>query len=133
MLDIGYILWLAINYFTDPSNKTAGLYDSFISFGLPYPELQFTALLAFYISILICGISLTMGSYKLVWLNYAQFPIRLLLVVPTLYPVFYLLSKAGINLSIILTLSLLLIMELSRIFIIYKWSHITSRSRATAQ
>lgn len=133
VLDIGYILWLATNYFTDPSNQTAGLYDSLVSFGLPYPELQFSALLAFYASILLCGISLTLNSYKLVWLNYAQFPIRVLLVAPTLYPVFYLLSKAGVELNIILSLSLLIGMELGRIYIIYKWSHITSRSRATAQ
>ena len=133
VLDIGYVLWLATNYFPDQSNQTAGLYDSLVSFGLPYPELQFLALLAFYASILICGISLTINSYKLVWLNYAQFPIRVLLVAPTLYPVFYLLSKAGIELSIIISLSLLIITESGRIFIIYKWSHITSRSRATAQ
>ena len=88
-LDIGYIAWIVFNSFTSEQGRLSMLWDSLVAFGLPLPELQFGAIILFYASILICGFALVFRRKQLAWLNYVQFPVRLLLVVPTLYPVFF--------------------------------------------
>ena len=69
-LDIGYIGWIAINSITSEVGQLTTLWESLIAFGLPYPELQFGFILAFYASILVCGLSLALCYKKLAWLNY---------------------------------------------------------------
>jgi len=120
-LDVGYIAWITFNSVISEVGQLSKLWESLVSFGVPYPELQFAAIIALYFSILVCGVSLVLRRKKLAWLNYAQFPVRVLMVVPTLYPVFYLLAQAGIELSFILSVLLLLTFELARVLAIFRW------------
>lgn len=120
-LDISYIAWIVFNSLSIDQGQLSMLWDSLISFGLPLPELQFGAIIMFYASILICGFALVLRRKQFAWLNYAQFPIRLLLVVPTLYPVFLILAKSGVELSLVLSVALLGIIEVGRVAIVYRW------------
>lgn len=127
VLDIGYVAWISSNYFLQ-ADSWVSLYESFVSFGLPYPQLQIAALIIFYASILICGICMVFNFNKLLWLNYAQFPIRVLLVIPSFYPAFYLLSITNLISSVVVMFILLVITEIARVLVVYKWQHITIHS-----
>ena len=127
VLDIGYIAWVARKYLIQ-SDIQASLYDNFGVFGLPYPQLQIVALLVFYASIFICGACMVFNINKLSWLNYVQFPVRVLLVVPSFYPVFYLLSITNLMPSVVVMFILLVFTEITRLLVVYKWQHITNSS-----
>jgi hypothetical protein len=120
-LDLGYIAWFLWNTFTSETRQLSTVWEGLVTFGLPFPQLQFGAIVLFYVSILVCGLAMVSRCKKLAWLNYAQFPVRLLVVVPTLYPVFFLLSKFNVELSFVATMLVLGIIELGRVAVVYRW------------
>jgi len=120
-LDVGFIIWVVATDITSVPGQISSLWSSIVSFGLPYPEMQMTAYVVFYLLVLLCGVSLLFKRKKLVWLNYVLFPFRLVLVVPTIYPLFYIFYKAGIELGVIASFVMLLVGEVVRIYVVYKW------------
>lgn len=120
-LDIGYIAWIVFNSTASEVGLLAALWAGLVSFGLPFPELQFGVVVVFYASIFVCGVSLVLRRKQLAWLNYANLPFRLLLVVPTLYPVFFILAKLGIELGVVLSMAALGTTELGRVVIVFRW------------
>ncbi len=123
LLDVGYITWIGFNFITSDTESVAELFQSYVSFGLPFPELQFFVVNMFYLSFLVCGIFLLLRIKKKAWLNYVNMPLRLLIVVPTLYPIFIIFSKSIIELGVVFSLILIGITELARLVIVYRWQH----------
>ena len=124
-LDVGYIAWIVVNSISSEQSQLSSLWDNLISFGLPYPAIQFSAIITFYASILICGLSLIFRYGKLAWLNYVQLPLRLMMVIPSLYPIFFLLAKLDIELGFVISITILCITEIGRTAIIYRWRHVS--------
>ena len=120
-LDIGYFAWLVFNTLSAESGELAMLWSSLAVFGLPFPEVQFAAIILFYLSILVCGFALVFRWRKVAWLNYVQLPLRLIFVVPTLYPLFFLFAKLNIELGFFMSLALLGAIEIRRVVIVYRW------------
>ena len=123
LLDIGYIIWIGFNFITSETESVAELFQSYVAFGLPFPELQFFVVNMSYLSFLVCGIFLLLRIKKFAWLNYVNMPLRLLIVVPTLYPIFIILSKSSIELGVVFSLILIGVTELARLVIVYRWQH----------
>jgi hypothetical protein len=121
VLDVGYVAWIVVRSFSSDTSQFSLLWQSIVAFGLPFPQLQFGAIVFFYASILVCGLALVFRRKKLAWLNYVQFPVRVVLVVPTLYPIFYVLSQLNVELGFLVTILLLSIVELGRVVIVYRW------------
>jgi hypothetical protein len=121
VLDVSYIAWIVVNSISGEPSHLWTLWNSITSYGLPFPALQFGAIIAVYASVLVCGLALIFRNRKLVWLNYVQFPLRLMLVIPSLYPVFYLLGKLGVQLGVGITIAILCIIEMGRVAFVFKW------------
>lgn len=86
VLDLAYVGWIVLG-----SLGGSGLPDfwqSFVAFGLPHPSLQVAAIALIYFAILACGLALLFRRAALAWLNYVLFPLRVLLPLPTLFPLF---------------------------------------------
>lgn len=127
-LDLAYVVWIALNLLCN--SGLAGLWQSTVAFGLPFPELQVAAILAVYLAILVCGLAMLACRFTLAWLNYVLFPLRLLLVIPTLFPLFFSLSASGLVLHPGIAFALLFITEALRLILVYRWSR---QSRAGAK
>ena len=123
VLDLAYVGWVVINTMAGPQFNAA--WQSTVTFGLPLPALQSALVFATYLAILICGLSLLLRRTSLVWLNYLLFPLRVIFVLPTAFPLFIGLSAIGIKLHPGVIFALILASEVLRVFIVYRWSRVT--------
>ena len=122
ILDITFILWVLYDQATNEINQFSQVWENLISFGLPFPMIQFSMILLFYVSIFVSGISLVIRNANLVWINYFQFPFRIVLVVPTLYPIFYLFSQLNIDIGVFSAFIIISFFEIGRVVFVFKWS-----------
>jgi hypothetical protein len=130
-LDIAYVSWVA--WGVSVGSGAYGFWQSLNSFGLPYPWLQATAVTGVYFAILVVGVLLVLRRDRFSWLNYVLLPIRVLAVLPTLFPVFIALRQ--LNIHPVGMLALLAATEVLRALLVYRWSRrslVCSASAAAA-
>ena len=85
-----------------------------------------------YLAIFACGLGLLFQRASLAWLNYVLFPLRVLFVLPTLFPLFAGLSAGGVTLHPGIAFALLAATELLRVILIRRWSRSTSAAARVA-
>ena len=129
-LDLAYIAWIAVG--TLGGSGLNSVWQSTVAFGLPLPGLQFAAIVAVYLAILVCGFGLVFRCSSIVWLNYLLFPLRVALVLPTLFPFFAAISAGGAKLHPLAVFALLVFSEMLRIIIVHRWHRaVVARHPAT--
>ncbi|MFD0739651.1 hypothetical protein ACFQZQ_10210 [Lysobacter koreensis] len=119
-LDLAYIAWVLVG--TLRGAGFSAIWQSTVAFGLPFPALQVGAVAAIYLAILACGLALLLRRRRLAWLNYWLLPLRVALVLPTLFPLFAAMSAIGIASNPWAVFALLAITELFRVVLVYRWS-----------
>ncbi len=129
-LDLGYVAWSALGALGGVA--PASLWQSAVAFGLPNASLQVAVILAIYLTILVCGVALLFQRATLAWLNYVLFPLRVLLVLPTLFPLFVGLSAIGVTLPPALVLTFLAVTEALRVIVVRRWSRRTTEAGGVA-
>lgn len=110
ILDIAYVVWISLRIALGGGN-----------FGLPFTHFEIVVNVVVYLTIAACGAALVLRYSPLVWLNYCLLPIRIVLVIPTLYPVFGLLAVLGFAISPSVELKILVLSELARCLFILWW------------
>ena len=129
-LDLAYVGWVILNTLAGPGFNTA--WQSTVTFGLPLPALQFVFVLATYLAIFVCGVNLLLRKSSLVWLNYLLFPLRIIFVLPTFFPLFIGIAALGIKLHPGVIFSLILVTEILRLFWVYSWSRVAANNAIVA-
>ena len=119
-LDLAYVVWVALG--TTSGSGLTVLWQSTVAFGLPFPSLQVAGILVAYLAIFTCGLAMLFRRAALAWLNYVLFPLRLLLVLPTLFPLFVALSSIGVAFHPGIAFALLAVTETLRVTLVYRWS-----------
>lgn len=66
-------------------------------------------------------VALILRYGPLAWLNYLLLPVRIVLVIPTLYPIFALLAALGCSMSLSIELKVLVLSELAPCLFIFWW------------
>lgn len=129
-LDLTHVAWVA--WGTLSSTGLLGLWQNIVAFGSPLPVLQFAGILFVYLTILACGLALIFRRSELTWLNYVLFPLRLLLAIPTLFPLFVGLSASGLTLHPSITFVLLFTTEVLRVILVHRWSRHSTAEASVA-
>ena len=129
-LDVAYVAWIALG--TLSGIGAAGLWQSTVAFGLPYPALQIAGMLVPYIAILICGIALLLQRTSLAWLNYVLFPVRILVAAPTLFPLFVGMAASGVPFHPSIPITILVVTEALRVLLVHRWSRHVSAAAEVA-
>ena len=124
ILDLAYVAWATLDLLSGAG--VAGYWQSIVAFGLPYPALQASAVVGVYIAIFICGLGLLLRRPSIALLNYALFPVRVLLALPTIFPLFAVLDGIGFALHPGTAFVLLVLTELARIILVRTWAGSTS-------
>jgi len=114
-LDIAYVAWTTFAI----ARGALGLESP--NLGAPFSEFEIVVNLCVYLVMAACGAALVQRCHSLSWLNYLLLPVRILLVIPTLYPVFALLTALGVVISIRHELVLLLLSEFVRCIFVFLW------------
>ena len=117
LLDLAYVAWVAVGV-VNGAGATA-VWQSVVAFGLPLPSIQVGGILTLYVFITVCGLALVLRRVALAWLNYVLFPLRVLLVLPTLFPLVAVIAAKSSSIAFVL----LALTELIRVVLVYRWSH----------
>lgn len=116
LLDIIYVLLVAVRPWLGTGFPP--LIRPEADYGLPDPQWLLVALLLFYLTVLPCGLGLLLRCRTGAWLNWLLYPLRIVLVMPTLFPVTALLDYMGMARSAVIVL---LAGESLRIFLVQRW------------
>lgn len=120
VVDIGYVAWTIFG--TVKIGATAhSMSQNVTNVGLPFPGLVAAIVLLVYFLMVACGLALILRRRRLAWLNYALLPFRVVLVLPTLYPVIALLVAIGVVLPPVTTYIVIVGTEIARCVFVYFW------------
>lgn len=120
VVDIGYVAWTAFGT-VKIGATTHSMSQNVINVGLPFPGLVVAIALLVYLLMVACGLALILRRRRFAWLNYALLPFRVVLVLPTLYPVIALLVAIGVVLPPMTTYIVIVATEIARCVFVYFW------------
>jgi len=120
VVDIGYVVWTIFGT-VKIGATTHSMSQNVANVGLPFPDLVVAIVFLVYLLMVVCGLALIFRRRRLAWLNYALFPFRVGLVLPTLYPVIALLVAIGVVLPPLATYITIVVTEIGRCVFIYFW------------
>lgn len=129
-LDLAYVAWVAFGTFS--GSWLPDFWQSTVAFGLPHPFWQVAAIALIYFAIFACGLVLLFRRVALAWLSYVLFPLRVLLVLPTLFPLFVVVAAAGAALHPGIAFALLAGTETIRFILVHRWSRSASAAAKVA-
>jgi hypothetical protein len=129
-LDLAYVAWVVVG--SMQGSGLADLWQTALAFGLPHPSLQAAAAVILHVAIVSCGLALIFQRPRLAWLNYVLFPFRVLLVLPTFFPLFWAVSSSASVLPPVIPVAALVLTEAFRVILIYRWSRHASAAVSVA-
>lgn len=120
-LDVIYIAWILLSSVLNLDGALPDIWRNLQTSDVQSPLIMMSAIMLFNSSLFICGAAMLIRNKNFILLNYLHLPFRLLMGVPTLYPLFAVISWLNIELSGISILVSMLFMETFRVALVKKW------------
>jgi len=121
VLDVAYIVWVVLSSILNLPGALPEIWQNLHASEAQSPMVMMLAIILFNMSLFICGAAMLIRNKNFVLLNYLHLPFRLLMGVPTLYPLFAVISWLNIELSATAILASMLFMEAFRVALVKKW------------